>query len=107
MNKTRKNFKGGKYHITKYTYARAKQFGVTVKQSTNKLKKIDVFKDNKKIASVGGIGYLDYPTRLVLEQQGKLKKGTAKDRRRLYRIRHHNDRNVPNSNGFYADRLLW
>ena len=45
------------YHITNYTYKQAKKLGVQVKQSTNKTKKIDVFKKNKKIASIGANGF--------------------------------------------------
>jgi hypothetical protein len=50
------------YKITEYTKEQAKKLGVTVKPSTNKNKKIDVFKGGEKIASVGGAGYADYPT---------------------------------------------
>ena len=50
------------YTITAYTRGRAKALGVSVKRSTNKKKKIDVFKDGKKVASVGAIGYGDFPT---------------------------------------------
>ena len=54
------------YLITKYTYNKAKQLGVTVKHSTNKTKKIDVYKKIKgkehKVASVGAYGMNDYPT---------------------------------------------
>ena len=53
------------YSITKYTYNKAKQFGVLVKPSTNKTKKIDVYKKIKgkehKVASVGAYGMNDYP----------------------------------------------
>ena len=49
------------YHITKYSYDQAKKLNVEIKPSTNKKKKIDVFKNDKKIASIGAIGYLDYP----------------------------------------------
>ena len=74
------------YSITKYTKDRAKKLGVTVKPSTNKKKKIDVFKDKKKIASVGAIGYMDYPN--YIQRDGKAK---ANIRRKAY----------------YADQLLW
>ena len=51
------------YRITKYTYDQAKKLGVTVKPSTVKGKKIDVFnKKGEKLASVGALGYADYPT---------------------------------------------
>jgi hypothetical protein len=33
-----------------------------VKNSKNKKKKIDVFKNDKKVASIGAIGYYDYPS---------------------------------------------
>jgi len=90
------------YKITNYTYKKAKKLGLKVKPSTNKTKKIDVYKNNNKIASVGAYGMNDYPTYI-------LKKGLkyAKTRRRLYRIRHEKDRHVKGSNGYLADKLLW
>ena len=90
------------YHITKYTFNKAKKLGVTVKHSTNNTKKIDVFKNGKKIASVGARGMNDFPT--YINKNG-LK--FAKTRRRLYRIRHRKDRHIKGSNGFLADKLLW
>lgn len=95
------------YKIKTYTKNQAKKIGVTVRSSKTKGKKIDVFKNGKKVASVGAIGYKDYPTYLELEKKGKIPKGTANQRRKLYKIRHKNDRNIKNSNGYYADRLLW
>lgn len=90
------------YTITKYTYNRAKKLGLTVRPSTNKTKKIDVFKKDKKIASVGAAGMNDYPTYM------KLKGNTfAKTRRRLYRMRHEKDRHQKWSRGWLADKLLW
>eukprot|EP01038_Epipyxis_sp_PR26KG_P006641 gene6641-9117_t len=50
------------YKITDYSYSKAKKLGVDIKPSKNKNKKIDVFKNDKKIASIGAIGYNDYPT---------------------------------------------
>ena len=81
------------YHITNYTYKKAKKLGYTVKPSTNK---------TKKIASVGANGMNDYPTYI---QKNGLK--YAKTRRRLYRIRHEKDRHKRLSNGWLADKLLW
>lgn len=95
------------YNIKAYTKNQAKKIGVTVKPSGSKGKKIDVFKKGVKVASVGAIGYKDYPTYMELEKKGKVPKGTATKRRKLYKIRHKKDRNIKNSNGFYADRLLW
>jgi hypothetical protein len=90
------------YHITAYTYKKAKKLGLSVKPSTNKTKKIDVFKKNKKIASVGAYGMNDYPTYMKL---GGIK--FAKTRRRLYRIRHEKDRKKKWTRGWLADQLLW
>ena len=95
------------YRIKQYTKKRAKQLGVEVKPSRVKGKKIDVFKAGKKVASVGAIGYNDYPTWMELESKGKVEKGTANKRRRLYKIRHKKDKDVKGTAGFYADKLLW
>lgn len=95
------------YSITDYTKAQAKKLGVTVRASSVKGKKIDVFKDGKKVASVGAIGYLDYPTFKIQEERGIVPKGTAEKRRKAYKNRHDKDRKVKNSNGYYADQLLW
>ncbi|MDF1857979.1 MAG: hypothetical protein P1U29_03320 [Candidatus Pelagibacter bacterium] len=95
------------YKIKTYTKNQAKKIGVIVKPSSSKGKKIDVFKKGVKVASVGAIGYNDYPTYMELEKKGKVSKGTAKLRRKLYKIRHKKDRNIKNSNGYYADKLLW
>jgi len=91
------------YQITDYTKSKARQYNVTVKPSTNSNKKIDVFKNNKKIASVGSINYKDYGTFL---KEGKSKQ-FAEERKKLYKTRHKNDRNKVGSNGWYADKLLW
>ena len=95
------------YKITDYTKNQAKKIGVIVKPSKTKGKKIDVFKNGKKVASVGALGYKDYPTYMQLEKKGKVEKGTANKRRKLYKARHKENRKVKNSNGYYADKLLW
>jgi len=91
-----------KYFITKYTYNQAKKLGVVVKPSTNKTKKIDVFKQGKKVASVGARGMNDFPT--YMRKHGL---AFAKTRRRLYKMRHEKDRHAYGSPGYYADKLLW
>ena len=87
------------YEITDYSKNQAKKYNVKIKPSTTKNKKIDVFKDNKKIASVGHIDYLDYGKYLEIDRN------LANDRRRLYKIRHKKDLN--STNGKWANRLLW
>jgi hypothetical protein len=90
------------YPITRYSYRRAKKLGVTIRQSTNPLKKIDVFKGDQKVASVGARGMNDYPT--YMKTRGNT---YAKTRRRLYRIRHRRDSTRKNTPGWYANKILW
>ena len=90
------------YVITNYSKQQAKLLDVDIKLSTNPKKKLDVFKNGVKIASIGAVGYDDYPTYLI-----KYGKAYADNKRRLYKLRHENDRHQIGSNGFYADKLLW
>jgi len=91
------------YRITSYTKARAKKLGVTIKPSTVKGKKIDVFnKKGEKLASVGALGYGDYPT--FVKTKGL---DYANSRRHMYKIRHEKDRHKRGSAGYFADQLLW
>lgn len=94
------------YKISTYTKERAKKLGVEVKPSSVKGKKIDVFKKGVKVASVGAIGYKDYPTYLALEKSGKVAKGTAAMKRKAYKARHV-DRFKVGTPSYYADQLLW
>ena len=95
------------YKITNRQKRNADALFVKIKPSTLKGKKIDVFKNGTKIASVGAIGYNDYPTFMRLEREKKVPSGTANLRRKAYKIRHQKDRTVRGSNGYYADKLLW
>ena len=87
------------YKIKQYTKDKAEKLNVIVKPSKNKNKKIDVFKNDKKIASIGHIDYKDYPTYLI--ERGK---SYADTRKKLYHQRHKNDNQL---NGKYARLLLW
>ena len=102
--KTRKRRakKNGKYTVTKYTRDQAKKLGVRVKRSNDPAKKIDVFKRGKKVASVGAIGYDDYPT--FIKKNGKK---IADGHRRSYKRRHDKYRHRVGTNSYYADKLLW
>jgi len=97
-NRTRKI----RYVITDYTKNAAKRLGVTIKPSSNPEKKLDVYKNGKKIASCGARGYNDYPTFWK-----KFGKKVADHHRKLYKQRHEKDRHIVGSNGYYADKLLW
>ena len=101
------------YKITSYTRKQAAKYGVTVKNSTRRNKKIDVFdKNGKRVASVGALGYKDYPTFLAMTpaESGLTKKQiveNAKKHRTQYKRRHEKDRHTRGTNGWYADKLLW
>jgi hypothetical protein len=88
------------YKITAYSYKKAKKLGVTIKQSTNTKKKIDVFKKGKKVCSVGNLNYNNFPTHML-----KRGKSFANTRRKLYKIRHKKDKD--SGCGYYADKILW
>jgi len=91
------------YKIKSYSFKQAEKLGVEIKPSKVEGKKIDVFnKKGEKLASIGAIGYGDYPT--FWEQKGK---EFADEKRRLYKMRHAKDRVVRGSAGFYADKILW
>lgn len=92
------------YIIKPYSYDKAKKLGVIIKPSKQKGKKIDVFskEDNTKLASIGQIGYLDFPS--YIESKGK---SYANERRRLYNIRHSKNLNKVGTPGYYASKILW
>ena len=95
------------YEIKQYTFDQAKKHGFEVKVSTNKKKKIDVYKDNVKIASIGDLRYKDYPT--YLEERGLTSEGLtfANVRRSLYHNRHKKDIEIKGSPGYLSSILLW
>jgi hypothetical protein len=89
------------YKITSYSLRKAQENNLTIKPSTKKNKKIDVYKNGKFIVSIGDVRYKDYPTYIL--NNGKK---YADERRKLYYIRH----NI-NSSKYSADNLakliLW
>ena len=91
------------YRIKPYSYKKARELGVTIKPSTVDGKKIDVFnKQGKKLASIGALGYGDYPT--FWNEKGK---EYADKKRKAYKSRHAKDRVVRGTAGYYADKILW
>lgn len=87
------------YQIKPYTYQKAKEIGVQVEPSTLKNKKIDVFKEGRKIASIGDIRYSDYSSYII--ERGK---PYADFRRKLYHMRHSKDHKIE---GLLSRFLLW
>jgi hypothetical protein len=90
------------YQITRRQRMNAKKLGVTVRPSSQNSKKLDVYKGEKKVASIGAKGYNDYDT--YLRTRGI---EYARERRRLYKIRHQGNRNRRGTAGYYADKILW
>ena len=88
------------YKIKKYSYDQAKKLKVDIKPSTRKNKKIDVYKDDNYICSIGDSRYLDFPSYLLID------KDLAEKRRALYHKRHKKD-NIEGTKGFYSLNILW
>ena len=87
------------YHITEYSYQKAKDLNLEIFPSKRKYKKIDVYKDGKYITSIGDTRYMDFPS--ILAKEGK---DVADKHRRLYRNRHKNDSGIAGKLAMY---ILW
>lgn len=83
------------YKITKYSFDKAKRLGVEIVPSSVKNKKIDVFKDGIKVASIGDSRYSDFATT------------GNKEQRRRFKLRFDKSRKVVGSNSYWSDQLLW
>ena len=94
------------YKILPSQRKKAKALGVTIKSSTVKGKKIDVFRDGKKLQSIGAKGYKDY-------QIYKKERGVtyANKRRELYHERHKKEPKYDSKGkltaGYFAKEILW
>ena len=90
------------YKITPYTFNKAKELGLTVEVSKFPLKKIDVYKNNIFLGSIGDSRYQDYPNYILtynLEYANK--------RRNLYINRHKQNADVKYSKQWLSLNLLW
>ena len=90
------------YEIKQYSIDQAKKYGYEIKLSSNRKKKLDVYKDRIKIGSIGNSQYKDYPT--YIQEKGL---DYAKVRRQLYHNRHKKDIDIKGSNGWLSSILLW
>jgi len=72
---------------------RAKKLGYTVKPSTVKNKKLDVFKDGVRVASIGDLRYEDYLTH-------------KDEKRRIAYHKRHGNYPVGTA-GWLAGKILW
>ena len=91
-----------KYIITQYSYDKAKELGLTIKLSQFTTKKLDVYKDNVYLASIGDSRYNDYGSYCIL-----FNKEYANERKRLYHNRHKKNSDVKYSKQWLALNLLW
>ena len=57
------------YKIKKYSFDQAKKLNVEIRPSKHKNKKIDVYKDNLFLFSIGDIRYNDFPTYLEIDKE--------------------------------------
>lgn len=89
------------YQILPYSYQQAKRLGVFITPSDNLKKKIDVYKNDKKVASIGDPNYKDYPNYL------KKDKTLANERRRLYHLRHQGNSDKVGTPAYYSSKILW
>jgi len=89
------------YKIKQYSKDRAKELGVKIVPSDNPKKKIDIYKDDQFLFSIGDIRYMDYPHYL---EYGK---DIADKHKKNYHIRHAKDIKKIGSKGFYAAMILW
>ena len=74
---------------------KAGAIGVTVKPSTRLHKKLDVFMDGQRVASIGDKRYSDFN----LHKDPK--------RRANYKARHEPYRHRKGTASYYADQILW
>ena len=87
------------YHILPYSYNKARQLNVNIYPSKKPGKKIDVYKNNNYICSIGALGMGDYPT--YLRDKGV---EYAQKRRYLFHKRFQNQTSLA---GKYAKEILW
>ena len=90
------------YQIKAKQRANAKAIGTTIKPSKVKGKKLDVFKGDKKVASIGALGMGDYQT--FIKEKGL---EFANKRRKAYKSRHQKTRVKVGTPSYYADKILW
>jgi hypothetical protein len=98
--------KSPKFQISDYHRRKARSLSVNINYSKSPGKKLDVFKDGKKVASIGNRKYWDFMSYKKAEQYGQFPEGYANERRRLYKIRHKKN-NKPGTPGYYALNILW
>ena len=97
-----------KFEIRPHHRQQARRLGVMIAPSKLDGKKLDVFRNGKKIASIGAKGYWDYASYLDAEKNGRFPKGYAEEKRKAYRSRHSKERTqCKNTPGYLSYYILW
>ena len=95
------------YRIKERQRQAAKRLNVAIRPSSDKNKKLDVYKNGFLIARIGAAGYGDYASYLQEEKKGAVAPGTAEKRRELYLIRHADNWTKAGTPGYYSAKILW
>lgn len=114
------------YKIKPRQKKNARRLGVEIRPSENKMKKLDVLKDGKVIASIGGryydgVWYGDYASFLEKPEDRYGNLVDPEERKRLYLKRHAHESKYTKgtlanrrrgekkfrSPSYYADEILW
>jgi len=98
------------YKIKPRQFKAAKRINVEIKPSSKKNKKIDIYKDDKIIGSIGGVKkdntfYMDYASYLET-----LPKKEANQKKENYLKRHSKEPKMKDgkrTNSYYSDVILW
>jgi len=88
------------YKIKKYSYDQAKKLNVVIKPSKFKNKKIDVYKNDVFICSIGDLRYNDYGGYLEIDKE-------QAEKHRLNYHRRHKKEDIDGTKGYYALHILW
>lgn len=95
------------YKIKERQRQAAKRLNVAIRPSSDKNKKLDVYKNGFLVARIGAAGYGDYASYLQEEKKGAVAPGTADKRRELYLIRQADNAIKTGTPGYYAAKILW
>lgn len=93
------------YVISPYSKMKARKLKVRILPSMNPKKKIDVFKNGVKVASIGDVQYNDFPKYVAL-----IGIEGANKRREAYHARHSHEPEIKNglyTPSYYAKNILW
>jgi len=97
-----------KFEIRAHHRQQARRLGYSIRPSATRGKKLDVYRNGIKLASIGAKGYWDYASYLDAEKRGLLPLGTADAKRKAYRARHADERlQGKTTPGYLAYYILW